>query len=271
MKTKIVLVTPELTEEFLKKNKNNRPLNLHVAQSYADDMKNGKWLDNGEPLAFDKEGYLRNGQHRCKAVTICKIPREMLIVYDLPEEDCRIFDRGKPRSTLDTLRMGNSVDPYLCNQQTIAAIRLLVYEDTGINKISDFEVIEYINKNEETLKLARKLVCGKRKNGINLSAGVFIAIFFTAITNKIPISVLQEFAEILNSGIPNETWQTAPIILRNDFLTQRLPITLGGSSDRIRCMYASQKAILDFENKYKRKKSYKNDVDKIFSSFGKED
>jgi len=269
MKTKIVLVTPELAEKYLEKNKNNRRLSMHTAKAYAQDMIIGKWLSNGEPLVFDENGFLRNGQHRCKAIIICGIPQEMLVVYDVPEESCAIFDRGRPRSALDTLRIRSEIDPYLCDSSIIAAIKLLMYEEKGINKLSDFEIIEFINQNEEALIKARKLVCGKKKMGVNLRNGTFVAAFFVAIQNNISYEDLQIFAEILNSGIPNEPWQTAPIILRNDFISGKLPYQ-SGNTERVNCMHATHKAILDFEDRYRRKKSYKNETNKIFKSF-KED
>ena len=92
-------ITPAMAEEYLRHNEHNprkRP-NRKVIDSYAQDMKTGNWFINGEPIVFDANGDLKNGQHRLMAIIKANVPIEMLVVRGV---DPRIttFDYGFVRS-----------------------------------------------------------------------------------------------------------------------------------------------------------------------------
>ena len=49
---------------MLEHNTGNRALTVGTVRRYAADMKNGRWLNSGEPVIFSREGILNDGQHR---------------------------------------------------------------------------------------------------------------------------------------------------------------------------------------------------------------
>ncbi len=65
---KLVLVTPELAAQWLERNRINCTPSPAVVARYAWDMSHERWDLTEEPIAFDSDGYLVQGQHRLMAV-----------------------------------------------------------------------------------------------------------------------------------------------------------------------------------------------------------
>lgn len=65
-----------------------------------------KWVLNGETIKVDKDGVLRDGQHRCRAVIRAKKGIETYIVYGLTTTIFQTIDTGLPR------RLGQMIDMY---------------------------------------------------------------------------------------------------------------------------------------------------------------
>lgn len=104
MRAEIKLMTPELAEELLKKNKGNRKIKT-VKDFYSKQMKNGEWKENGEPIIIDKNGIIKDGQHRLIAVISSKHKYEVPIIYDVNPDVMDTIDTGTNRSLSDILQL----------------------------------------------------------------------------------------------------------------------------------------------------------------------
>lgn len=114
VKTRIMEVTPEWAEKKLGELQRlveegtfrNRPINKTLVDSYASDMKRGRWGLSHQGIAFDEEDHLIDGQHRLWAVVKAGVPILMFVTTGLPVETnggfsvptMDIVDRGKNRS-----------------------------------------------------------------------------------------------------------------------------------------------------------------------------
>ena len=99
-------VSPELAEEWLTDREGqNRTINDHRVDEYFRMMKEDYWMINGEPILFDENGKLLNGQHRLWAtMRYGKTLQYMVIqVTGDPEALMSTLDQGKPRSGGDVL------------------------------------------------------------------------------------------------------------------------------------------------------------------------
>lgn len=78
----IVVVTPTIAEEWLKKNnpKNRSIGSRHVARLVAD-MEAGRWYLTHQGIAFDVDGQLVDGQHRLEAVRQSGATIEMAVFF----------------------------------------------------------------------------------------------------------------------------------------------------------------------------------------------
>lgn len=108
----IAEVTPELAEEWLKKNAYNfRKLRPKVVQNMAESMIRGEWDLNGSSnIVFDKAGHLINGQHRLSAVVAAKIPIKMTVFYGA--DNAINIDTGMLRQVCDYLSQAGYKNAY---------------------------------------------------------------------------------------------------------------------------------------------------------------
>jgi len=81
----------------------NRLLNPYIVQSYARDMTSGHWYLTGDPIRFDTEGRLIDGQHRLKAAVLANVPFESYVIRDLPTSVITVLDSGRKRTAGDLL------------------------------------------------------------------------------------------------------------------------------------------------------------------------
>lgn len=95
-------VTPAKAREWLDTNPNNRPRKQAQIDRLADDMKNDRWIPNGQPFRFDKAGVMLDGQHRCLAIIKSGVTlKNCLVVRGLDPESFTTMDIGSKRSVAD--------------------------------------------------------------------------------------------------------------------------------------------------------------------------
>ena len=88
-----IQVTPQLATEFLRRGppqggntKKNRTVMPYVVDKWCTAMDRGEWV-LGEPILFDEDGHLMEGQHRLKAIVKHNGPIWLLTISGFPTED----------------------------------------------------------------------------------------------------------------------------------------------------------------------------------------
>lgn len=115
MQTSIEKITPEMATQILENhNSKNRNVSEGTVQSYANDMKNGRWTMTHQGLAFDINGTLLDGQHRLWAIVFANTPIEFMVTRGLPVEKDGQFtmdaiDRNRVRTTGQQMQLCHSV------------------------------------------------------------------------------------------------------------------------------------------------------------------
>lgn len=100
------LVTPVLAAEWLsEKNQMNRGKRRKRLAVLTQDMEDGYFEQTGEPITFDCDGYLVNGQHRLTAVVESEESQEFLIVRGVLPRVRTAIDANSPRRFADDLQM----------------------------------------------------------------------------------------------------------------------------------------------------------------------
>lgn len=98
------LVTPEMAKDWLlNHNNHNRPLSTRQIEFYAQQMKDGKWMRNGESICFDWNGILLDGQHRLAAIIKANRSITLTIVRGVDPECFKTYDSGRNRTAGDCL------------------------------------------------------------------------------------------------------------------------------------------------------------------------
>lgn len=125
----IVDVSPELAMEWLLSNDNNRRHREVLVRQYAQDMIEGRWEFNGEPIQFSVTGRLLNGQHRLKAVLRSQVNQKFTVGRGFPDSIQGTIDTGARRTAGDTL----TLEGY-SNSRSLAALAKLVIAETDVGR-----------------------------------------------------------------------------------------------------------------------------------------
>jgi hypothetical protein len=96
-------ITPDMAQMFLKTNTNNRNLYPEVVSRYARKMAAGKWKFAADPIRFDSDGTLIDGQHRLHACIEAGAAFTALVIRDLDPDIMEVIDSGKKRTAGDAL------------------------------------------------------------------------------------------------------------------------------------------------------------------------
>lgn len=109
VKPEVVTITPELATEFLKMNTKNRVPDARSISTYAEAMKDGRWLLNGVPIVISNENVLLDGQNRLLACVKANVPFDSLVVWGISPESFKTIDIGKGRTAADILTIEGGI------------------------------------------------------------------------------------------------------------------------------------------------------------------
>jgi hypothetical protein len=97
------LITPEIAQELLRKNENNRRVKQPCVLRYSQEMTEGRWKeDTGEMIKISKTGKVLDGQHRLKAVLHSGVSVHFHVAYGLNDEIFDVLDTGSVRNATDS-------------------------------------------------------------------------------------------------------------------------------------------------------------------------
>ena len=107
----IEIITPDKATYWLENSKfSNRNIADRLVDKIARDIKDNKWIYDGNSIKFDKDGNLIDGQHRLWAVVKAQMNVRCLIVRNLEANATDIIDTGKSRSHSDVLHFNGYVN-----------------------------------------------------------------------------------------------------------------------------------------------------------------
>lgn len=251
-------ITPAEAARWLKKNKNNRPIRKERVHAYAADMKHGNWNLNTDPISFDSDGNLLNGQHRLSAVIEADATIQMLVAKNVDPQT--VFDQGATRSIKDTL----SYQGISTNNTEIAVVRFALRTACGLNTNTWAQVKAYYERRNTEIKEAVRIsglgAGGKYKVCRNATAQFA---FMCALIYGMPAETIERFSKAVNSGFTDGKDQSAAIVVRNTLLENRELI-----KNRLRHFEeVIEKGLIDFSKGIPRTMAYKDGNNVIKDSF----
>lgn len=169
--SEVVTVTPELAVKWLECNTHNRPISQNKVNTYAADMKNGKWELNGEPIIFDNEGTLQDGQHRLWASVESHSSFKTVVTRGTDPATFKTIDTGKARLATDVL----AISGYKNVTTLSSAARLVMHYRAGTlrakDAINNGAVLGFVDKNPGLTEWVHKV----RQHKTSASFGGMIA------------------------------------------------------------------------------------------------
>lgn len=126
-------IDPAIAQVYLGKNidHNRMPINDRI-ERMARDMAKGDWIPTADPIKFNKDGKLIDGQHRLRAIMLSQTTQRVLVARDLAEDAVYVIDTGAPRSAAQALKIAN-VDSKN-NSTVVAAAQIIHAYDIGVFK-----------------------------------------------------------------------------------------------------------------------------------------
>lgn len=122
MDVRVVEITPTMASDWLACNTANRNPKLGSIEKYRRDMETGNWDLTGEPIIWDWDGILRNGQNRLKACVLARRPFVSFVIWGIDPSAFRSMDRNSSRTTGDVLQVSG-----VTNGNAIAGIAALIW------------------------------------------------------------------------------------------------------------------------------------------------
>jgi len=101
----IFTITPELAELMLRSNPDNRVLKPIKIGEISQDIREGRFILNGETIIISKCGRLNDGQNRLTAVVETGRPIKTFVAFGVPRDARLTVDTGTVRTTGDFLGM----------------------------------------------------------------------------------------------------------------------------------------------------------------------
>lgn len=195
-----VTITPRIAAQWLKLNTSNRNLRESAVAKYARDIREGRWVKNGDSIRFSATGKLLDGQHRLSAIIDAGTPVEMLVIPGLADETQATMDIGARRTSADALTL-NGVQ----NSTIVAAIvkRVLMW-DQGDHRLSGntapthAEIQEFFHDNADAMQrsaeVARRAYQGFKDIPPSISGTAHY------VTSRIDSGTAAEFFSCLGTG-----------------------------------------------------------------------
>ncbi len=110
---------------------NHMPVNRPVIKGQRDKiikvLQDGHWKFNGETIIFDREGHLKDGQHRLGACADTGISIDTLVVFGMEPDVFDTIGRCKPRDLKDDLGLEGEMDVFVL----AACLRLIYAYESG--------------------------------------------------------------------------------------------------------------------------------------------
>ena len=189
--SQLMTITPLQAAFILEhKNKRNRKISDSTVEGYAGDMRNGKWTIGSESIAFYKDGYLQNGQHRLSAIVKSGVTIQSLVTFGLENDSINGTDQHRPRMAHDILTMKGELGSI--SAMDVAVIRLCCNQ----HKVSVSTVETVYKTLDDTLYFVNSLFPKQDKT----NSSVVRAAMVLAINSGVSGKKIETIANILNTG-----------------------------------------------------------------------
>lgn len=161
-------ITPAEASRLLETQLSNRRLNMRRVNSAAEDIRSGRWVENGETVKISHKGNLMDGQHRLAAIVKAGKEISTLVVSGIPESAMASIDQGRARSSSDVLGLlgvnnameAASVARSLWEMEKFCTLGARVYPQRS-------EIVriyrKYSDEIQDALLMARRLKAGHRR------------------------------------------------------------------------------------------------------------
>lgn len=226
METYVMSLTPADASYMLDTQEKNRPISHRVVDKYRSDMSEGLWVFTGDPIRFDEDGHLLDGQHRLTSLAGMHegFSLDFLIIEGLPTSTQLSMDQGRKRTAGSQLSLlgvkeGNIVASAV---KTIILYDSGMFHDSGrgyrhvMDRITSAAIERWVGENPEKTEFLVSQAPVARK----IEAPTSLTVALSSVFHGIDEADADDFFQRLKSGA--DLHVNHPILaLRNRFTNIR--------------------------------------------------
>ena len=207
-------ITPNKAQAYLDTTQNNRRLNPGTVKAYANDMISGNWDEKvSTAIAFDKNGILRDGQHRMAAIIQANRPIAMWVCRGV--DDDGIYDVGRTRTSADQMIIScPDLETVYKSSAALSVIRFFIYKN-NFRKITFPELRDFIYQHHDILNPFFESISQTTYPKVGIA--VVRVAMLTAYCAGVSLEDLQRFYTVLGTGM-SESARDFPVIAYRNYL-----------------------------------------------------
>ena len=159
MKATVVTITQELAKDYLKRNNQNRKVKKTTLNFYKNQMRDGNWKENGEPIIIDVNGVIKDGQHRLMAVAETGYAYRVPVISGISTDVMDTIDTGTNRTASDILELeGFKYASLLASFIKIILSKSLASGNSSAKhvNVSNSDILKFAESKKEYLELIAK-------------------------------------------------------------------------------------------------------------------
>lgn len=245
-------ITPSKAAHYLKRNVDNyRRLSQSKVNLYAEEMKAGKWQNNGEGIMFGEDGRLKNGQHRLAAIMKAGVPVKMAVITGIPDS-VTIYDVGSNRSSLQIAQASGCEG---ISRIEVSVGNAIVGRFSGATKGT---LMDWLKAHKDELADAYKY-CIASTGGRKASSrtAVVLAGYMMHRLGKISQYEIETFCRVMNSGntVGADGYEPSPPLVARRMLEEQFSKANGRTMRDLTEVMVQ--AMTDFHEGKKRQNNYK--------------
>lgn len=159
----VITVGPGLAQDWIDNhNNNNRTIRNAVVERYAHDMEEGRWHYNGEPIQFDTNFELQNGQHRLKAIIRSGKAQQILVITGLDPAAQATMDNGARRLPGDVLTLAGYTEGRCLSAVANFALTLEALSPNAVLRVNRIrttaDIVDRINSDPQLQHVVQKVI-----------------------------------------------------------------------------------------------------------------
>jgi hypothetical protein len=239
IEVKIMLVTPDLAEQFLHGQNDNRKVNKTAIDKYVGDMISGLWKPYAQPLMFDINDKMIDGQHRCHSVIKSGIPQTFITLWNIPTDIMQVLDTGLKRKTS---HVGQILGLDVNDKMTSTVNHMFLLDQSSKIELSSSKILELFDKYEDGVRFACKY-----NKGLALYTSAMLRALIAKAYYYENHSDLDRFMRVFLSGVPETNDDIEALHIRNYHLSKKADGVGFGQYSQIKPYYLlAQQALIDF-------------------------
>ncbi len=244
MQSRIESITPEKATEYLKHNKNNRPVTKSLVNFLARQMPTS-WRVTHQGIAFDKAGNLIDGQHRLMAVVESQATIRLMVTRGADPETMIVVDTHRARTDADALTIAGFED---VTRRKLATLKFLLRGTRGaMRRMTRDEQARELQRHDKALRFVAAHVGYSAVTAIAPVSGAIARAYY-----HVPRGMLSSFCIAITQNKRVKTESSAALLLYK--FIQEGALDYSGQSRHSRDAYLrTEAAIHAFVNEQKLK------------------